>query len=163
MDSKSPVLRVPLDTDRSVFMWAFTNTGEIRIRFDEGGFIKHKFFRFVCATALIGAGEDDKVDVLREGHNVLVQRYPRGRVTVTTHAQPISGTMHMTVKVVLPGSGRTIEKTLSAEVIEEIQLRVKQIEALLETFEEDPEIVDDEEDDIVESGDRRDDALASAS
>lgn len=144
-ETQSPYVRLPLDSDPTVFIWAYTNTGEIRIRFSEGGFVKHKLFRFICATALTGVADDDSVEVIKEQHNVLVMKYPRGRVTVLTAARPLSGRLRMAVRVVLPKDDRTVEKRLSEETVKEIELRVKQVEALLETYDEDPEAREDDE------------------
>lgn len=144
-ETQSPYIRLPLDSDPTIFIWAYTNTGEIRIRFSEGGFIKHKLFRFICATALTGVADDESVEVIKEQHNVLVMKYPRGRVTVLTAAKPLSGRLRMAVRVVLPKDDRTVEKRLSEETVKEIELRVKQVEALLETYEEDPETKEGDE------------------
>lgn len=146
-DSQSPYIRLPLDADPDVFIWAYTTTGEIRIRFDGGGFIKHRLFRFICATALKGVSDDDSVEVIREDHNVLVMKYPRGRVTVLTAAQPLEGRLKMAIRVVLPKDDRSVEKLLSEETVREIELRVKQIEVLLKSYDEIVEVDEEGDDD----------------
>jgi hypothetical protein len=152
-DSQSPYIRLPLDADPDVFIWAYTTTGEIRIRFDGGGFIKHKLFRFIYATAHKGVSDDDSVEVIREEHNLLVMKYPRGRVTVLTAAQPLEGRLKMAIRVVLPKDDRTVEKLLSEETVKEIELRVEQIEALLKSYYE--VVVDDGEEDEEDDRPRR--------
>lgn len=143
-DAQSPYLRFALDSDPTVFLWAFTNTGEIRIRFTEGGFIKHGFFRFINATAFKGVDDDDSVATLREEHDLLILKYPRGRVTVMTAAKPLTGGLRMAVQVTLPGDERrTVQKLLSERTCKEIEFRLKQVEALLKTYLEEYEEEDE--------------------
>jgi hypothetical protein len=139
MEPKSPHLRLPLDADPSVFIWAYTNTGEIRIRFDEGGFVKWRLFRHVFKNGRRRCEDDPSVVEVRASNGVLVQRFPRGPVTIETKADLLKDEMEMRIVVELPERKGKVEKVLDHATCVEIAKRLRQVESLIETYEEDEE------------------------
>lgn len=140
MEPKSPYMRLPLDADPKVFIWAYTNTGEIRIRFDEGGFVKWRFFRHAFKNGHQRICDDDpSVILIRSSDDILVQRFRCGPVTIETTANLLEDEVQMTISVKLPARERTVVKIIDHATCVEIAKRLRQAEALIGTYDEEYE------------------------
>lgn len=136
---RSPFIRLAVELDLTVFVQAYTNTdrNNVRIRFDEGGFIPDGVFRYVLRAMANPAGiphDDPKTVRISEG----TIKFLRGPVKIV--ARDDRGDVTMDVTIRLPDGSGEVRKTLTPKVCEEISIRLRQIDMLLDTYIElDPE------------------------
>ncbi|HTM68038.1 MAG TPA: hypothetical protein VL426_01960 [Candidatus Binatia bacterium] len=138
---RSPFIRLAVEADLTVFVQAYTNTtrNNIRIRFDEGGFIPDGVFRYVVramANPSIVPHDDPKTVKLGDGRI----KFLRGPVKIVAGER--DGELQMEVAIKLPDGTGEVRKVLNPDACEEIGVRLRQIDSLLDTFYD----VDDEED-----------------
>lgn len=130
---RSPFIRLAVEADRSVFVQAYTNTdrNNIRIRFDEGGFIPDGVFRYVIRAMdnpSIVPPNDPKTKKLPDGRI----QFLRGPVTIV--AKDDRGDITMDVEIRLPDGSGKVRKTLGVQVCDEIGVRLRQADAILDTY-----------------------------
>lgn len=130
---RSPFIRLAVEADRSVFVQAYTNTerNNIRIRFDEGGFIPDGVFRYVIRAMdnpSIVPPNDPKTKKLPDGRI----QFLRGPVTII--AKDDRGDITMEAEIRLPDGSGKVRKTLSVETCDEIGVRLRQVDAILDTY-----------------------------
>jgi len=137
---RSPFIRAAVEADLTVFVQAYTNTdrNNIRIRFDEGGFIPDGVFRYVIramGNPSIVPGDDPKTVKLGDGRI----KFLRGPVKIV--ARDIEGDITMEVSIRLPDGSGEVHKTLTAKTVDEIGVRLRQLDSMLDTYYD----LDDEE------------------
>jgi hypothetical protein len=129
---RSPFIRLAVESDNTVFVQAYTNTDQIRIRFDEGGFIPDGVFRYAEKVArnrgIIPQG--DARTVAQPDGSV---RLFRGPVTITARAVD-DGAVTMEVAIKLPDGSGTARKFLNAETCDEIGVRLRMIDSALDSY-----------------------------
>ena len=116
---RSPFIRLAVEKDLTVFVQAYTNTdrNNIRIRFDEGGFIPDGVFRYVMRAMdnpSIVQRDDPKTRNLGSGKIMFL----RGPVTIVGRYD--KGDISMDVIVRLPDGSGDVRKTLTSQVCDEI-------------------------------------------
>ncbi len=147
----SPFIRLAVETDLTVFIQAYTNTcrNNIRIRFDEGGFIPDGVFRYVMRAMRnpsIVPDDDAKTQKLGDGK----VKFLRGpvRIVASSQTDTVDGrkVIGVTMEVVIrlpDGSGET-SKTLDPDTCDEIDRRLRMVDAALDTYFDKEDEVEDE-------------------
>lgn len=139
---RSPFIRLAVEADLTVFVQAYTNTtrNNIRIRFDEGGFIPDGVFRYVVramANPAIVPHDDAKTVKLGDGRI----KFLRGPVKII--ASDRDG-LRMEVTIKLPDGSGEARKVLGPDACEEIGVRLRQVDSMLDTYYD----LDDEEEPV---------------
>jgi hypothetical protein len=125
-ETKSPFNRFAIETDLSVFVQQYVGTGDVRIRFDEGGFIKpwHLFkVRGAVLSRFRRTGRKDDFS-FRDGRVAITGRIDR------------NDRVEMDVEVLPPGRAEPVRKTLLGHVVEEIKDRLAIADTVILTYSE---------------------------
>ncbi|MEY4744831.1 MAG: hypothetical protein RL272_776 [Candidatus Parcubacteria bacterium] len=147
----SPFVRLAVEADLSVFVQAYTNTrrNNIRIRFDEGGFIPDGVFRYVMrAMRNPSIIPDDDAKTVKLGNGKI--KFLRGPVRVTASSKQglVDGhkVLDVTMEVVirLPDGSGDVSKTIDPDTCDEIDRRLRQVDAMLDTYFDKEDEVEDE-------------------
>lgn len=138
---RSPFIRLAVEADLTVFVQAYTNTDKnnVRIRFDEGGFIPDGVFKYVAramANPAIVPHDDPKTVKLGDGRI----KFLRGPVKIVASSDRAG--LRMEVAIKLPDGTGEVRKVLTEETCEEIAIRLRQVDSILDTYVE----LDEEED-----------------
>lgn len=118
--SKKPRLRtviIPVEHDATVFVQGYTDTAEMRVRFEEGGFLHEGLFRHV----------------LNKGRNNEV--FDRGPVSITAHVDEDEVSMDIVITL---HDGKTVRKSLTVDACDEIEERLDAVRLLLHGYRRDP-------------------------
>lgn len=142
MRSKSsPFIRLAVEAELTVFLQAYTNTcrNNIRIRFDEGGFIPDGVFRYVMrAMRDPSIVPDDDAKTMKLGDGKI--KFLRGPVKIVASSKSglVDGRkvldVTMEVDIRLPDGSGTVTKTLDPDTCDEIGRRLRQVDTMLDTY-----------------------------
>ncbi len=147
----SPFIRLAVEANLLVFVQAYTNTrkNNIRIRFDEGGFIPDGVFRYVMrAMRNPSIVPDDDARTMKLGDGKI--KFLRGPVKVVASSKQglVDGhkvlDVTLEVGIRLPDGSGTVTKTLDPDTCDEIDRRLRQVDAMLDTYFDKEDEVEDE-------------------
>ena len=126
--------RLIVQSDRSLFIHFYPISGKTRIRLEEGGYVKPGPFRYAAEKARHGEHvSSDPVDI-----GVYIAE---------------NGDVSMQVKIT-HADGKTVEKTIGPDAVDEIIMRLDQARAILHTY--DSDAIESEDHDVPARSEDRD-------